>query len=75
MEKALESALLNTCFTELSSKEIEDAFDNAYTQFYFRPKYILKRIKKQKTLSEIIRLISAGFYLIGFVLKKRLGRI
>lgn len=74
MEKALESALLNTCFTELTSQEIEEAFDNAYTQFYFRPKYILKRIKKQKTLSEIIRLISAGFYLIGFVLKKRLGR-
>jgi radical SAM superfamily enzyme YgiQ (UPF0313 family) len=74
MEKALESALFNTCFTELTPKEIEETFDKAYTQFYFRPRYILRRIKKQKTLSEIFRLISAGFYLFGFIVKKRMGR-
>ena len=75
MEKALESAQFNMCFTELSPKEIEEAFDKAYTQFYFKPQYILQRIKNQKTLSEILRLISAGLYLFGFIVKKRIGRI
>ncbi len=44
---------------------IRQKYAEAYKRFYFRPKYILKKLKALKTSEELKRLIKAFFRLVG----------
>ena len=50
---------------ELSSDELKKLLTIAYKKFYIRPIYIIKRIFKIKSLSELLRKLKAGLKVIG----------
>ena len=75
IEKVSETALFNNVFCDLPKKEIEDAYDTAFREFYFRPSYILKRLLRQSSFSELIRSCKAGFHLVIYLIKNRLKKV
>jgi magnesium-protoporphyrin IX monomethyl ester (oxidative) cyclase len=48
-------------------KEIEDIGKLAVRKFYFRPRYIIGRIKKIRSFSDFVRLMNGLSMAIGFV--------
>jgi len=60
-------AFYNEHFTELSSAELEKYIRKVYRKFYLRPSYILKWIKKIKSLDEFKRITLAGIHVFGFI--------
>lgn len=56
----------NELFTELKGGELEKALKQAYREFYFRPEYILGRLKKVKSIGELKNLIKSGLAVTGF---------
>jgi radical SAM superfamily enzyme YgiQ (UPF0313 family) len=48
----------------LSQKEIEKASRDAYKKFYLRPKYVIKKIKKAKSVKEYFRLLKKAINLL-----------
>ena len=51
---------LPTPWSELSERQIEQYLKKFYRDFYFRPSYIIKRIFKARSLSEIFRYFRAA---------------
>jgi len=51
-------------YPNLSKKEIEQAVNTAYKQFYFRPKYLLGQLLKIKSFKQLKQNIKGGFNLI-----------
>ena len=74
IEKVSETALFNKAFCDLPKKVIEDAYDIAFREFYFRPSYIFKRLLRQSSFSEFIRSSRAGFSLLIYIIKNKLAK-
>ena len=74
IEKTLETANFSELICGLPSHVITSYFDQAYRKFYFRPGYILKRLLKQSTLRDVVRLTRAGGALVGFTIKNMRSR-
>ena len=47
-----------------SAEELESMERYAYRQFYLRPSYILKRVLKTRSLSDLIRYIKGAIALV-----------
>jgi len=75
IEKIHEDAHYNTEFCDLTKKQIEKAYHRAYLSFYARPSYILKRIIRQTSLSELGRSIKAGYFIILYTIKYKFSRM
>lgn len=56
----------NELFTELKQEELEKALKQAYREFYFRPGYVLGRLKKVRSVGELKNLIKSGLAVTGF---------
>ncbi|MFH1337991.1 MAG: radical SAM protein [Nanoarchaeota archaeon] len=69
LKRSLESGYFNEKFSKASKKEIEEAFDRAYREFYYRPSYIFKRIVKSNP-SELMRIGKASLSLFKFMMSK-----
>jgi radical SAM superfamily enzyme YgiQ (UPF0313 family) len=72
IEKAHEKAIFNTAWSNLTKEEIEQLFDRAHREFYFRPSYIFKRLLKQRSLDEFVRTSWAGLHFIKFSIKSQM---
>jgi radical SAM superfamily enzyme YgiQ (UPF0313 family) len=71
VEQTLENATLNTAFCDMSLEDLNKYYNKAYNSFYFRPRYIIKRLLKQMSFNELFRVVSAGVSLVGFSLENR----
>jgi radical SAM superfamily enzyme YgiQ (UPF0313 family) len=49
----------------LSTKQLEEGMKNAYKRYYFRPRYVLKRIAKMRNLSDIKKNVKGLKKLLG----------
>ncbi|HOY31902.1 MAG TPA: radical SAM protein [Bacteroidales bacterium] len=58
----------------LTSKEIYKYYHKMYLQFYFRPAYIISRVKTIKSFTEIKVLFIGVYKLLSFLLKRYLAR-
>lgn len=56
----------NYVFCDLTDREIGIAIRMAYKKFYFRPFYILNRLRKINSLNEFRRIVSAGLNVLSF---------
>ena len=74
VEKTLEKADQNSLFCNLSTEELNNLYNLAYKEFYFRPKYIIKRLLKQTSMKELLRSINAGMQVIKFTLKNKIQK-
>jgi radical SAM superfamily enzyme YgiQ (UPF0313 family) len=74
IEKIHEKALFNKAFCKLSKKEIEEAFNRAHREFYFRPSYIIRRLLRQSSFSELSRSAKAAFHLMVYTIKNKLEK-
>lgn len=68
LEKLHTSVYYNEFFTELSKEELEKLVRKAYRSFYLRPAYLLKRMCKIDSFSELVRLIVAGSNIFAFTM-------
>jgi radical SAM superfamily enzyme YgiQ (UPF0313 family) len=48
-------------------KEVEEIVHRAYTRFYFRPRYIFKRVRSIRKVSDIVRYLEGLLFLKGIV--------
>lgn len=60
-------AFYNEYFTELSASQLQKYIRKVYRKFYLRPSYILKWIKKIKSIDEFKRIVLAGTQVFGFI--------
>ncbi len=74
IEKTLENARFNEKWCDLTTDELDTFYNKAYNSFYFRPKYILKRLIKQRGFKDLFRVATAGASLVGFTIKNRLKK-
>ncbi len=59
-------------YPEISAEEIFDAVERFYRQYYFRPKYIWKQVKRMaSSREEAKRLLSEGRQFLGSMYKRR----
>ena len=47
-------------------EEIEDIVHTAYRKFYFRPRYVMKRIKSIRSMADFTRYVEGFLFLKGF---------
>jgi radical SAM superfamily enzyme YgiQ (UPF0313 family) len=71
IEKAHEKAIFNTAWSGLTKNELEQLFDRAHREFYFRPSYIAKRLFKQRSFDEFLRTTWAGLHFVKFIIKSQ----
>jgi len=71
IETTLEKTSFNQYWCELSQSELDRLYNKAYNEFYFRPSYILGRLAKQRSLKDVVRLVTAGAYITGFTIKNK----
>ncbi|MFH1255395.1 MAG: radical SAM protein [bacterium] len=61
------NAFYNEYFTSLNAGQLQKYIRKVYRKFYLRPSYILKWIKKIKSLDEFKRIALAGTQVFGFI--------
>lgn len=71
IERTLENTTFNHLWCNLTKEELNDFYNKAYSKFYFRPKYILRRMGKLSSWSDVVRTGQAGLALLFFNLKNR----
>ncbi len=75
IERIYESGFFSKALCNLSKKEVEEAFNRAYREFYFRPSYIFKRLLRQCSFSEFLRSSKAAFHLLVYLIRHKLEKI
>ncbi len=65
------TAFFNESFTELTGEEIPPLLRKIYRDFYFRPSYIINRLRKVRSAHDIWGLLKSGSHLLGFVRTQR----
>jgi radical SAM superfamily enzyme YgiQ (UPF0313 family) len=63
-------AFFNQFFTELSNEELSRNIRRIYREFYFRPRYLLKWLKRIRSTDELKRVILAGMNVFDFAFRK-----
>jgi len=57
----------NEYFTSLTSEELQKYIRKVYREFYMRPSYIFRWLKRIKSLDEFKRILLAGANVFGFI--------
>jgi anaerobic magnesium-protoporphyrin IX monomethyl ester cyclase len=60
-------------FTKVSNKDLQRYLKKAYREFYFRPSYIWKWIKRIDNLDELKRVLLAGSNVFSFATNKKMS--
>jgi len=71
MESLHTRAFFSSALCDLSHDELQSSISKAYRTFYFRPSYILGRIRQLNSLDEFFRLALAGSNIFMFSLTKK----
>jgi anaerobic magnesium-protoporphyrin IX monomethyl ester cyclase len=66
LEKVHETAFFNQYFTDLKPEELEGYVKKAYRNFYFKPGYVLKWLRKIRSMDELKRAVLAGTNIFEF---------
>jgi len=66
IEKGLVKANFTEMFCNLTPKYLEDYYNRIHKDFYFRPRYIIKRLIGVSSLRELFRYGKAGINLLKF---------
>ncbi len=66
MQRLHVTGFYNQYFTELPNDELERAVRTAYRRFYFRPRYLLRRLRGIDSYDELMRLAVAGSNIFSF---------
>ncbi|MBI5332412.1 MAG: radical SAM protein [Candidatus Aenigmarchaeota archaeon] len=66
LKKIHTTGAFNKYYTSLNDKELQEYLKSAYRSFYFRPSYILKRLKTMKSIEEVKRTVRAGMNVFQF---------
>ncbi len=67
LSDALENAVFNEMYSDVTKEDLNTAFNRAYKEFYFRPRYLLRMLLGARSVGEFTGLFKAGFSLLNFI--------
>jgi len=70
LSKLHTESFFNEYFTQLTNKELSRYIHKVYRQFYIRPSYVLKWLKRINNKDEFKRVVLAGMQVFSFVFSK-----
>jgi radical SAM superfamily enzyme YgiQ (UPF0313 family) len=70
MSKIHTKCFFNQYYTDLTPEELESYVKKAYSSFYMRPIYILKRLWRIKSPGELMRVMIAASQVFSFAVEK-----
>ena len=66
LEKLHTTGAFNKYYTSLTDEQLQYLLKKAYRTFYFRPKYVLNKIKEMRSMDELRRTMIAGVNVFQF---------